>query len=438
MKILVDISLGGIKQGLSGIPQDSRWLFKTLTELRDSNVSGLVYDTDFSSLTLKSLKGYFNQTQFFAGMFQSTDSQDWLLHKTKWKRVLYYIYSLYYKQTFDLVKAHEYLKPLIYRKYLAKGNIDYKIMMKDFYLYSASLGLLVARTQNNLKSPKIKTKGWNFAIFQDVRGFRVSKGTRKIIRYHDSIPITDFDVMDDAKYGSILHYRELQNCINDGSIFVTNSDTVNKKLIILFPELNGRTFTINYAISDKFYPEKKEIGFKYILHVATIEPRKNQINMIKAFKKFNLKYPEYKLVMVGQKGWKYEEIEKEMMSLGKDLLYIDGLTPDELRVFYSNAELFCFPSFNEGFGLPPIEAMACGCPVLSSDIDVHKEIQKDAATYCDPYDPNDIAEKMIYIISNPEYAKSKVSLGLNLVKRYSNKRAKDNWFNLLTNLYGKK
>ena len=92
---------------------------------------------------------------------------------------------------------------------------------------------------------------------------------------------------------------------------------------------------------------------------------------------------------------------KEAERLPGMVTFTGFVSDDLLRSYYQHAEALVFPSLYEGFGLPLVEAMACGCPVVASDLPVHREIAGDAAIFCDPHTPTDIAAKMAQIITQP-------------------------------------
>ncbi|SMB98227.1 Glycosyltransferase involved in cell wall bisynthesis [Thermanaeromonas toyohensis ToBE] len=158
----------------------------------------------------------------------------------------------------------------------------------------------------------------------------------------------------------------------------------------------------------------------FILYVGNIEPRKNLLKVIKAY---SLLPPhikrEYKLVLVGFKGWKNREVMEAIAST-ENVLYIGYVSAQDLPYYYNLASFFVYMSLYEGFGLPPLEAMACGIPVLVSDIPVFREILSDAALYADPLDVEEIASKMTLLIEQAD-------LRSKLVKKGKERAAFFNW-----------
>jgi len=126
----------------------------------------------------------------------------------------------------------------------------------------------------------------------------------------------------------------------------------------------------------------------FILYVGTIEPRKNLTVLLEAFSNLQSAICNLHLVFVGKKGWLYEGFFRRLRELGlEDRVIFTGYVPDEdLPAIYSAAELFVFPSLYEGFGLPVLEAMACGTPVVCSNTSSLPEVAGDAALLVDPTD----------------------------------------------------
>ncbi|MCP2241258.1 glycosyltransferase family 4 protein [Thermoanaerobacterium thermosaccharolyticum] len=110
---------------------------------------------------------------------------------------------------------------------------------------------------------------------------------------------------------------------------------------------------------------------------------------------------------------------KSLLNKNRKIIFTGYIPEVDLPKFYKIAKALIFPSIYEGFGLPPLEAQACGCPVIVSKIASLPEVYGDSALYCDPYDANDIAEKIENLINNDKLqAELKIS-GLNNVKRFS-------------------
>ena len=185
---------------------------------------------------------------------------------------------------------------------------------------------------------------------------------------------------------------------------------------------------------------RKKYGIEgdYILYVGTLQPRKNLSRLIEAFKTVCANYSNLKrinsnkfdknsgnsdiyLVIAGKKGWMYDEIFQKVkeLNLEKNVIFT-GYVPDEdLPVLYKGAKCFVLASLYEGFGIPVLEAMSFGCPVVISNVSSLPEIGGKAAVYVDPYDVKDIAEKIKLIIENGKLKKEMREKGLEQAKKFS-------------------
>ena len=134
--------------------------------------------------------------------------------------------------------------------------------------------------------------------------------------------------------------------------------------------------------------KKYNLPEKFILHVGTIEPRKNLSRLLEVFKTLLINNPKLKLVLIGKKGWLYESFFTKLRKLGlEDGVIFPGYVEEaDLPACYQLAELFVFPSVYEGFGLPPLEAMACGIPVISSNSSSLPEVVGNGGLLVDPND----------------------------------------------------
>ena len=190
------------------------------------------------------------------------------------------------------------------------------------------------------------------------------------------------------------------------------------KIRVIYPGVK-EILNIKYKILNMEELKKKfGIEKEYILFVGTIQPRKNIIRLIEAFVKLD---KNLQLVIVGKKGWQYEEILEVPKKLGVSdkVLFIDSASDEDLPSFYKSAKMFVLPSLYEGFGLPILEAMQNGCPVITSNISSLPEAGGDAALYVDPENVEDIKEKMEKLLSDEGLRKEMIEKGYQQVKKFS-------------------
>lgn len=154
--------------------------------------------------------------------------------------------------------------------------------------------------------------------------------------------------------------------------------------------------------------EKYGLPDKFLLYLGTIEPRKNINTIIRAFHQFTgLDREGYKLVVAGKKGWMFDEVFNLVKRLGiEDKVIFPGYIPEEDKPYiYAGATAFVFPSLYEGFGMPPLEAMACGVPVITSNSSSLPEVVGDAGIQVDSMDIDSISIAMHELTSKPELRK---------------------------------
>lgn len=195
-----------------------------------------------------------------------------------------------------------------------------------------------------------------------------------------------------------------------------------EKVSVIYEGYNQELFRPIRIIEAQGKVEKK-YGLKndYILFVGTIQPRKNLIRLIEGFSLLARKIDKVDLVLVGKPGWLNEEIYKhpKKLRLEKRVHFLNYVPDNDLPDLYSAAKVFALPSLYEGFGLPVIEAMACGCPVVTSATSSLGEIGGDATILVDPYNVEEISASLYRVISENDLRRSLVSKGLKRVERFS-------------------
>jgi len=152
---------------------------------------------------------------------------------------------------------------------------------------------------------------------------------------------------------------------------------------------NAQLFT---PTKDKKILDLYHINSPYLIFVSSLKPSKNVTGLLNAFSKFSAQHPEYSLVIVGKKAWLYQEIFDLVLKLGlKDRVVFTGFVPEPHKpALISQAEAFVMPSFYEGFSITLLESMACGTPVVASNVTSQPEVAGDAGIYVDPNSPDSI------------------------------------------------
>lgn len=225
---------------------------------------------------------------------------------------------------------------------------------------------------------------------------------------------TDYSVRKAAKIITISNSSK-NDIIN---YYKVDSD----KVVVVYPgiKMESSKFKIQ---SSKFLTESYGVEKKYILFVGTLQPRKNISKLIEAFS--NLKNKDLDLVIVGKKGWLYEEILEAPDKFGveKSVKFLDYVSDEDLPSLYKNAICLVFPSLYEGFGLPVLEAMKHGCPVLASNVSSLPEAGGEAAIYFNPENVSDITEKIETVLKDDVLREKMRGKGFEQVKKFSWEKA---------------
>jgi len=241
---------------------------------------------------------------------------------------------------------------------------------------------------------------------------------KKVLTVHDLVPML-YPETQPSMLEARIWARTLERSIKSFCKITTVSEHTKADVIkyfgisedlidVIYPGYNPIFRRVyNEACRDKMRAQLKEkfnISSPFILFVGTLEPRKNVVRIIKAFSVLKRQHYPQKLVLVGKKGWKYDDIFRtiESLQLEDDVLWTGYSSLEDMVALYNLADVFVFPSLYEGFGSPPLEAMACGTPVVTSNISSLPEVVGEAGLLVDPYDEQGIAEALRRIIDDKE------------------------------------
>jgi len=276
--------------------------------------------------------------------------------------------------------------------------------------------------------------------YNQITPFVFNRKIKKVLTVHDLTPIL-FPEMH-TRETNLTWRSSLKFIKNRTNIMICVSESTKTDCVKLLNIPEKRLRVIPLSADEQYKPLKNKkqihdelkqeynIDFPFILFVGTLEKRKNVPTLIKSFYKLKKSKVDHKLVVVGGKGWKYTKIFDliEELNLKNEVIFTDYVSDEYLVKLYNAADLFVYPSLYEGFGLPPLEAMACGCPVITSNTSSLPEVVGDAGIMIDPNDINSLTESMLKILTNNQLREEMSKKSLERAKMFSwKKTAKETW-----------
>lgn len=195
-----------------------------------------------------------------------------------------------------------------------------------------------------------------------------------------------------------------------------------KKITVIPNGVEARMRLLDDPMPIKALRQRYNLPPDILLFLGTLEPRKNLITLLEAYTLLReQKDVHHNLVIAGGHGWYYEKVYDAVERLGlRESVHFPGYVPDEeLPVWYNAADLFIYPSLYEGFGLPPLEAMACGTPVIVSNTSSLPEVVGNAGLTVDPHDPQALARAIYSVLSDPSHRERLAREGRSQASKFS-------------------
>ncbi|MDP2737093.1 MAG: glycosyltransferase family 1 protein, partial [bacterium] len=194
---------------------------------------------------------------------------------------------------------------------------------------------------------------------------------------------------------------------------------LNPDKVIVTYEGVAELVNANQSMDINMTLNKYSISQPYLLYVGNAYPHKNLEGLIKIFSEINKVKPEFKLVLVGKEDYFYGRLKQYAKNFSNNIIFPGYVSDNELKTLYAEAALYIFPSFYEGFGLPPLEAMAHGLAVVSSNKTCLPEILGSAALYFNPDDKTDMKNKIEQALKDEKLRENLRSRGYEQAKKYS-------------------
>jgi len=323
----------------------------------------------------------------------------------------------------------------------------------DYFLYTDA-GIAGFDEFKNVEMVIIEAKGlsWHRAVIKDMKkqGIDIffapssfvipalltkSSKIKTVITIHDLVVFL-FPETQSAKT-LILEKIFMKRAAKLSGAITVVSENTKKDLIEKFGIKDEKITVIPCSASEDFRPiDLPPARKKFFLAVGTVEPRKNYETLIRAFSMIRKSCPNHHLIIAGKQGWGGENLDQIIREnyLQKHVHFLGYVTNKTLNKLYNLAEALVFPSYYEGFGIPPLEAMNAGCPVIASHSSSMPEVIGDAGVYCDPESPAQFAKAMETLIKDPQAREELINKGRIRSKSFSWDSSAEKLYTLIKNL----
>lgn len=335
---------------------------------------------------------------------------------------------------------------------------DYNILIPP----SSSLNLPNKNNFNYLNSTTNEEKNfWEFIntpnskenIIGDIyhipqNGIGLSKPNdiKTVITLHDIIPMKMPETVSDTFLK--IFQSNIKNILDNSDGIITVSNFSKEDISKTFSYPKEKIFVTHLAAEEIYKPlnkyhssqylkKKYNIDTDFLLYVGGFSPRKNIVGIIEAFNLVKSSYKQgLKLVILGSKGPSYEIYRKkvEELNLTSSVIFTGFIPIEDMPIFYSASKALVYPSFYEGFGLPPIECMACGTPVIASNLTAIPEVCKDAALLVNPHDVDEIKENILLLLNHPKFYSLMIYKGLTHSSKFNWKKTAYNTLDAYKNI----
>jgi glycosyltransferase involved in cell wall biosynthesis len=304
--------------------------------------------------------------------------------------------------------------------------------------------------QKTLKYPKLDQLGQSLDIFWSphFNFTALSTGVKFILTIHD---------LSFVRYPEFFSYRKnfwhrsinIDKQINRANALVAVSQHTLSDLKDLYQLSDRKSRYIYSGVNEivinpntedeKKYLKKNNLKKDFIFYLGNIEPRKNLAGLIFAYNLLrdnNINLVDTQLVIAGPSGWKNREVyqAQENSPYHQNIKFLAYVSEKEKEILFKNARLLCYPSYYEGFGFPPLEAMKRGVPVITSNISSLPEVVQKAALSINPYDINEMARAMEMLIFEEDLREDLINKGYEQVKKFNWQKTAKEYLDLFQNL----
>jgi glycosyltransferase involved in cell wall biosynthesis len=257
-------------------------------------------------------------------------------------------------------------------------------------------------------------------------GAFLSRRIARVLTLHDLTPLSH---PQHHPRRTVLGYRALlRRSVRRADRVIVDSEAVRADLLRVLPGFD-RVTPVHLGVDARFRPlapsvdlrRRLDLPERFLLAVGVLEPRKNHTAMVRALARLHEAGERVSLVLVGRAGWRWvDPLEATRLAgLRPWVRIVRDLPTSDLVMLYGGAEALLYPSFSEGFGLPVLEALACGCPVVTSDRSAMPEVAGDAALYAPPDDPAAIAARLLEVLRDESLRSALVARGIERAARFT-------------------
>lgn len=277
--------------------------------------------------------------------------------------------------------------------------------------------------------------GVDVCFVPNINFVAVSKKAKLVVTAHD-LSFEYFPEAFSAKQRFWHYLINFRSLVKRADAIIAISHSTKADLVSVY-KINPEKITVVHSgVDGEFRPlsrnnvellevqKKYNLPYNFILSLGTFEPRKNTVATVHAFEAFCAVYPKLsenvQLVLAGAYGWKSEELRQAVIhSPQRSRIHVVGyVAPEDKAGLYNLAKVFVYPSLYEGFGFPPLEALACGTPVITSSVASLPEVVGNSAILIDPYRPDDIMEALAAIFESKTFTEKLVSEGIQQAKKF--------------------
>lgn len=476
-KVLVD--LRPAFEGYGGIPQETRLLFSAISKISDYESMGLLTHPGlFLSHGTRPIKDEnlpsFKKLNKFSRFVLSTKigRQSILDRVLRVRNESSYLKKLFinsiipiyrekitefYPELFEDFIWSLFSKTLTVDEFSHVVKLKYRILPLPWYfLNRASLKFF----WNKPTYLRLNTSEFDILLAQEIFPFKISKNTKLVLRFHDAIPFFyPHLISSDASFHRAKTYYGILGANKQNAYFVCVSEQVKKEVLSIIPQAEDRVLVIydivapifyekifnidnhlevlsvivsskiNKDLTPKFFTNREMVNFyekhtknlsKYLLIVSSIEPRKNHLRVLSALENLFVRDSDLKLIVVGNLGPDSQQITSRFtywIEKGR-VFFLNNVPIPQLKTLYQYAYATICPSLAEGFDYSGIEAMAVGCPVIASDIPVHREVYQDGCLYFNPYSTKQLINAILSLDMNPNIRHELIEKGKKVAENY--------------------